>query len=98
MDTLMKAYAMAKEDGSEKKDMARFKVQEFHQLTNFIHELNLIEYEEGMKLNVPSSIKHENLVELNMNAFAETYEINKKQIKDLIGSLNWRKLNERIEN
>jgi hypothetical protein len=49
-----------------------------------------------MKLNLPKSIKNENLVELNMNAFAETYEVNKAQVKELIGNLNWRKLSERI--
>jgi hypothetical protein len=58
--------------------------------------MNLIEYGENMRLSLPKSIKHENLVELNMNAFAETYEINKEQVKDLIGNLNWRKLSERI--
>ena len=38
-----------------------------------------------------------NLVELNLNAFSETFELDKEKVKKLIGSLNWRKLNERIK-
>lgn len=32
-----------------------------------------------------------------MNAFQETYEIEKAQFKELIGNLNWRKFSERIQ-
>lgn len=49
-----------------------------------------------MKVHVPKTIKNDNLVELNMNAFQETFELNKEQLKDLIGNLNWKKLSERI--
>jgi hypothetical protein len=49
--------------------MTRFKVQELHQLTTFYNEFNLIEYGENMKVHVPKTIKNDNLVELNMNAF-----------------------------
>jgi hypothetical protein len=32
-----------------------------------------------------------------MNAFQETYEIDKQQFKELIGNLNWNKFGERIQ-
>ena len=59
--------------------------------------MNLIEYSSQMKMKVPKSIIHENLTELNMNAFSDTFEIKKEDVKELIGNLNWRKLGERIK-
>ena len=96
MQSLLTSFKQAKEDGSEQSELSRFKVQELHLLTSFCNELNLIEYGGHMKVHLQKSIIHENLVELNMNAFVETYEINREYMKELMGSLNWRKLNERI--
>ena len=45
---------------------------------------------------LPKTLRHENLIELNMNAFQENYEINKNYFKELIGNLNWNKFGERI--
>lgn len=70
LKTLLKSYAMAKEDGSEQQDQTRFKVQEIHMLNSFYQDLNQIEYNaSNAKIHLPKSIKHENLVEINMNAF-----------------------------
>ncbi len=60
---------MAKEDGSDQSDLTRFKVQEFHLINSFYHALNQIEYHENSTVKVPKTIKNENLVELNLNAF-----------------------------
>jgi hypothetical protein len=65
-------------------------------INELYNHINHIEYEENSNFKIPRSIKNENLVELNINAFKETYEINKEQKKELIGNLNWRKFSERI--
>lgn len=46
---------------------------------------------------MPKTIKHENLIELNVNAFQETYDMDKQAFKELIGNLNWNKFSERIQ-
>ena len=46
---------------------------------------------------MPKTLKHENLVEINLNAFQETYDFNKLYLKDLIGNLNWNKFSDRIQ-
>lgn len=88
---------MAKEDGSEQQDQTRFKVQEIHTLNSFYKDLNSIEYPDKSKFQLPKSLKHENLVEINMNAFQETYELDKQYFKELIGNLNWHKFGDRIQ-
>ena len=40
--------------------------------------MNMIEYGSNLKIKIPKSIIHENLVELNLNAFSETFEIKKE--------------------
>jgi hypothetical protein len=67
--TLAKSYQLAKEDGSEQNDMTRFKVQEIYTLNHFYHDFNQIEYNSLAKFSLPKTLKHENLVETNMNAF-----------------------------
>jgi hypothetical protein len=69
LESLLKSYALAKEDGSEQTDIARFKIQEIHTLTSFYNEFNSIEFSEKAKLNLPKTIKNENLVENNISAF-----------------------------
>ncbi len=88
---------MAKEDGSEQSDLTRFKIQEIHTLNSFYHEVNSIEYSQKATFQLPKSLRHDNLIELNMNAFQDTYEIDKNQFKELIGNLNWNKFGERIQ-
>lgn len=60
---------MAKDEGSEQSDLTRFKVQEIHTLNSFYNEFNHIEYRDDAIVHLPKTLKHENLVELNMNAF-----------------------------
>jgi len=38
-----------------------------------------------------------NLVESNMTAMKDRYELNASLFKDLIGNLNWKKFSERIQ-
>lgn len=67
-------------------------------MNSFYHDLNQIEYGNAAKLTVAKSLKNEMLVELNVNAFQETYEFSKQQVKELIGNLNWHKFSDRIAN
>ena len=67
--SLTKSFQMAREDGSEQSDLTRFKVQEIHTLNSFYHEVNLIQYNDKSTLNLPKNLRHDNLIELNMNAF-----------------------------
>ena len=47
-------------------------------MNSFYHDLNQIEYGKFAKLAVAKSLKNEMLVELNVNAFQETYEFSKQ--------------------
>lgn len=63
--------------------------------------MNRIEYnlggaKSGPRFYLPKSLKHDNLVEINMSAIQETFELDKEYFKDLIGNLNWNKFSERI--
>ncbi|CDW76997.1 signal recognition particle 72 kda protein [Stylonychia lemnae] len=93
----IKSYQMAKDDGSEQSDLTRFKVQEIHTLNSLYQDLNQIEYGEISKFVLPKTLKNENLVEININAFQETYDFNKQYLKELIGNLNWNKFSDRIQ-
>ncbi len=69
LQTLLKSYALCKEDGSEHSELTRFKVQEIHTLNSFYQDFNQIEYSAQARFTLPKTIKHENLIELNVNAF-----------------------------
>lgn len=43
------------------------------------------------------TIRNNILVELNINALSEVYNLNTQMFKDVIGSLNWKKFAERIK-
>lgn len=67
---------MAKEDtdnnsftGLDHADQTRFKVQEIHLLNSFYHDVNHIEYMGNAKFHLNKTLKNENLVEINLNAF-----------------------------
>lgn len=63
----------------------------------FYEQFSRIQYDKNSSLHIPKSIKNENLIELNINAFCQTYsDLSKDQIKDTIGNLNWGKFAERI--
>ena len=60
---------MAREDGSDKSDILRFKVQEMHVLNSFYTNINNTEYEGNQTIKIPQHIKNENLIEHNINSF-----------------------------
>jgi len=77
-------------------DQGRFLVQELHTLNSFYNGFNSIEYEKQSRFTLPKSLAHNNLVEVNIHALQDTYELNRAQFKELVGSLNWRKFSARI--
>ena len=100
MSYLREAYTKSQQDESYKEDQIRFKVQEMHFLNQFYKEFSHIEYKSGDKgtwLDFSRSIRNNILVELNINALSEIYELNSATFKEVIGSLNWKKFAERIK-
>ena len=92
--------ALKEEEGGplNSADLVRFKVQEIHTLNQFYQQYSRIEYQKSSRLQISKSIKNENLIELNVNAFCQTFaDLSKDQIKDTIGNLNWGKFAERIQ-
>ena len=43
------------------------------------------------------TIRNNILVELNINALSEVYDLNVSTMKEMVGSLNWKKFSERIK-
>jgi hypothetical protein len=74
--SLVRSYELAKqEDDQLHGETTRFKIQELHALNTFCHEFSAIEYnaggaKSGPRFNLPRSLKHESLVEINMSALA----------------------------
>lgn len=106
---LLESYELSRQEGEHQHeaDLVRFKIQELHALNSFSRQFSLIEYNmggsvKGSRFNLPRSLKHENLVEVNMSALAQengSFEgIDREHFKDLIGNLNWNKFSERIAN
>ena len=56
-----------------------------------------VEYKTNSKFVVPRSLKNNNLIETNMNALSQTYELDQDLFKDIIGHLNWSKFAERVQ-
>ena len=56
-----------------------------------------VEYKTNSKFVVPRSLKNNNLIETNMNALSQTYELDLDLFKDIIGHLNWSKFAERVQ-
>lgn len=87
-------------------EMARFKVQELHALNSFSHEFSSIDFnvggaDKGARFNLPKTLKHDNLVEVNMSALAQEESaygagIDRTYFKEIFGNLNWNKFAERI--
>lgn len=78
-------------------DRARFKTQELHLLNNLLNCFLQVDYTAQSKFDLPKSVTHNNLVELNMNALRGSYQVDEGQFKELIGNLNWKKFAERIQ-
>ena len=97
--------ARNEEDGLHS-EMGRFKVQELHVLNSFSQEFSSIEYNAGgshtgARFNLPKTLKHDNLVELNMSALSQEESaygagIDRNHFKEIFGNLNWNKFAERI--
>ena len=75
--SLVHSFNIAKgeEEATMHAELGRFKVQELHMLNSFSHEFSAIEYNlggltTGAKFNLSKTLKHDNLVELNMSALA----------------------------
>lgn len=94
------------EDDGLHSEMGRFKVQELHVLNSFSQEFSSIEYNAGgshtgARFNLPKTLKHDNLVELNMSALSQEESaygagIDRNHFKEIFGNLNWNKFAERI--
>lgn len=105
--SLVNAYSIARnEDEGLHSELGRFKVQELHVLNSFSHEFSSIEYNvggslSGARFNLPKTLKHDNLVELNMSALSQEESafgagIDRNHFKEIFGNLNWNKFAERI--
>lgn len=97
---LNEAYTKAVEDDDFKDDQVRFKVQEMHFLNELFNHYSSIEYSADKQqtwFEFSKTIRNNILVELNINALSEVYNLNTTIFKDVIGSLNWKKFAERIK-
>ena len=73
-------------------------------MNSFSQGFSAIEYNlggaaTGARFTLSKSLKHDNLVEINMSALSQNdlYDgIDKQYVKDVIGNLNWNKFAERI--
>jgi|688.fasta_scaffold533143_1 hypothetical protein len=96
--SLLKSFEIAKEDKSDSTDAARFKIQELHMLNSLLRSgFSLVEYKAKAKFALPRSLKNQNLIEANMNALSQTYDLDEDLFKELIGHLNWRKFSDRVQ-
>ena len=104
---MVQSFSLARQEDEQNLhgDATRFKIQELHALNSFSQCFSAIEYNvggaaPGARFTLSRSLKHENLVEINMSALSqnEQYEggLDKQYVKDIIGNLNWNKFAERI--
>ena len=71
-----------------------------HFLSNLINQYSNISYntqDEVCWFDFSKTIRNNILIELNINALSEIYDLNTTIFKDVIGSLNWKKFGERIK-
>ena len=73
-----------------------------HALNNLVHQYSSISYKTDSAKNscwfdFSKTIKNNILIELNINALSEIYDLNTTIFKEAIGSLNWKKFAERIK-
>jgi hypothetical protein len=100
MASLKVAYEKAKAEQSYEDDQTRFKVFEMHLLSQLQHQFGAIQYASGagsVWFDFPKAIRNNILVELNINALGEIFSLDSQILKDVIGSLNWKKFAERIK-
>ena len=97
---LREAYNKSKQSNSYKDDEIRFKVQEMHLLNDLYNQYANIEYktkDNQTWFEFAKTIRNNILVELNINSLSEVYQLNTTTFKEVIGSLHWRKLADRIK-
>lgn len=97
---LRDAYEKSKHDDSYKDDQIRFKVQEMHLLNELYNQYLSIEYktkDNQTWFDFAKTIRNNILVELNISALGEVFTLNTTTFKEIIGSLHWRKLADRIK-
>lgn len=102
LKTLRESYEQSKADDSFADDQIRFKVQEMHALNNLVNQYSSISYKIDSEkstcwFDFSKTIRNNILIELNINALSEIYNLNTTIFKDVIGSLNWKKFAERIK-
>ena len=72
-----------------------------HLVNELYHGFSCVEY--GLDKNnstwfdFSKTIRNNILVELNINALSEIYDLNVSTMKEMVGSLNWKKFSERIK-
>jgi hypothetical protein len=52
-------------------------IQELHTLNSFYNGFNSIEYLKQARFSLPKGLAHNNLVEVNIHALQDTYDLNK---------------------
>lgn len=98
LDSLVRSFELSKEDGQDQADAARFKIQEYHMLNSLLSSgFSEVEYRDKSKFALSKSLKNQILIEVNINALSQTYELDQELFKDLIGHLNWKKFSERMQ-
>lgn len=71
-----------------------------HFLNQLYNQFSQIEYSTANQntwFDFSKTIRNNILVEMNINALSEVYNLNTQIFKDVIGSLNWKKFAERIK-
>jgi hypothetical protein len=71
LDCLLRSFDLAREDGSDVADAARFKVQEYHMLNSLLASgFSMVEYNSKSKFTLSKSLKNQALIEVNVNALS----------------------------
>lgn len=91
------AFEQALSEGCNLKELTRFKIQELHVLNCLNSVFNEIDYVPNSSFILPRNMTQNNLIESNMTALGNRYELNAAQFKELIGNLNWKRFSERIQ-
>jgi hypothetical protein len=56
-----------------------------------------VDYKAKSKFILSKSLKNQILIEVNMNALSQTYDLDEDLFKESIGHLNWKKFSERLQ-
>ena len=73
---LLQAYEKAQAEGCNLKELTRFKTQELHIINQFQQFFNNIDYVPNSSFILPRNMVQNNLVESNMTAMKDRYELN----------------------